>query len=53
MPIIGSSGSQAGRLPGDASSVSAIGGDASAIVSFTEPAYKGKGSITYTATSSP
>ena len=53
MPILGSSGSQSGRLPGVVSGVSAVAGDGQAVVSFTEPAYKGKGSIIYTVTSSP
>lgn len=53
MPILGSSGSQSGRQPGVVSGVSATAGDAQAVVSFTEPAYKGKASITYTVTSSP
>lgn len=53
MPILGSSGSQSGRLPGVVSGVSAVAGDGQAVVSFTEPVYKGKGTVSYTVTSSP
>ena len=53
MPILGSSASQSGRTPGVPTSVSATAGDAQAVVSFTAPAYTGKGTVSYTATSSP
>jgi len=54
MPIIGSSASQSGRVPGAPTSVSATAGNAQAVVSFTVPAYTGKsGTVSYTATSSP
>jgi hypothetical protein len=54
MPIIGSSASQSGRVPGAPTSVSATAGNAQAVVSFTVPAYAGKGgTVSYTATSSP
>ena len=53
MPILGSSASQSGRTPGQPTSVSATAGDAQAVVSFTVPAYTGKGTVNYTATSSP
>jgi hypothetical protein len=53
MPILGSSASQSGKTSGSATIVSVTAGDGSVSVAFTEPAYKGKGSITYTATSSP
>jgi len=53
MPILGSSASQSGRAPGQPTSVSATAGDAQATVTFTVPAYTGKGTVNYTATSSP
>ena len=53
MPILGSSASQSGRVPGQTTGVSAVKGNAQATVSFTPPAYTGKGNITYTVTSSP
>jgi hypothetical protein len=53
MPILGSSASQSGKIPGSATIDSVTAGDGSVSIAFTEPAYKGKGSITYTATSSP
>lgn len=54
MPILGSSGSQSGRVPGVPTSVSASAGNGQATVSFTVPAYAGKGgTVSYTATSSP
>ena len=54
MPILGSSASQSGRVPGVPTSVSATAGNAQAVVSFTVPAYAGKGgTVSYTATSSP
>ena len=53
MPIIGSSASQSGRTPGTPTSVSATAGDAQAVVTFTVPAYTGKGTVSYTVTSSP
>ena len=53
MPIIGSSASQSGRTPGVATITGVTAGNAQVTVDFTEPAYKGKGNVTYTATSSP
>jgi len=54
MPIIGSSASQSGRVPGVPTSISATAGNGQAVVSFTAPAFTGKGgTVTYTATSSP
>jgi hypothetical protein len=53
MPILGSSASQSGKIPGVATINSVTAGDGSVSVAFTEPAYKGKDTITYTATSSP
>jgi len=53
MPILGSHASQSGRTPGVPTSVSATAGDGQAVVSFTEPTYKGKGTVSYTVTSSP
>jgi hypothetical protein len=53
MPIIGSSASQSGRIPGVPTITGVTAGNASVSVAFTEPAYKGKGTVTYTATSSP
>jgi len=53
MPIIGNN-SSGGKKPGTPTSVSASAGNASATVSFTEPAYEGKtGTATYVATSNP
>jgi hypothetical protein len=52
MPIIGSSASQSGRVPGQPTSVSATVDNAQSVVSFTEPPYKGKGTVSYTVTSS-
>ena len=53
MPILGSSASQSGKIPGSATIDSVTAGNGQVTIAFTEPTYKGKGSITYTATSSP
>ena len=53
MNIIGSTAAQAGRTPGSPTNVSAVAGNASAVVSFTPPSYTGKSTIMYTAVSSP
>jgi hypothetical protein len=53
MPILGSSASQSGRVPGQPTSVSATVDNAQSVVSFTAPAYTGKGTVSYTVTSSP
>ena len=53
MPIIGSTAGQSGRVPGVPTITGVTPGNASADVAFTEPAFKGKGSVTYTVTSSP
>jgi hypothetical protein len=54
MPVIGSTSSQSGRLPGVPTEISAyFSNQAYANVIFTEPAYTGKGEISYTVTSSP
>ena len=53
MPIIGSSASQSGRVPGQPTSVSATVDNAQSVVSFSAPAYTGKGTVSYTVTSSP
>ena len=53
MPVLGSSASQSGRAPGVPTSVSATVDNAQSVVSFTAPAYTGKGTVSYTVTSSP
>jgi hypothetical protein len=53
MPIIGSTAAQSGKVPGAATITTVTPGDGSASVAFTEPSYKGKGSASYTVTSSP
>ena len=53
MPILGSSASQSGRTS-DAPTITGVtAGSGQATITFNEPTYRGKGSITYTATSSP
>jgi hypothetical protein len=53
MPILGNVASQSGKIPGSPTITSVTPGDASASVAFNAPAYIGKGSVTYTVTSSP
>jgi hypothetical protein len=53
MPILGNTAGQAGKTSGAATITGVTAGSGSVSVAFTEPAYKGKGSVTYTATSSP
>ena len=53
MPIIGSTAGQSGKIPGVPTITGTTAGDGQVTVAFDEPAYKGKGSVTYTATSSP
>jgi hypothetical protein len=53
MPLIGSSASQSGRIPGTATITGVTAGNGQVTVAFNEPAYKGKGAVTYTVTSSP
>jgi hypothetical protein len=53
MPILGNTAGQAGRTPEAATITGVTAGNGQVSVAFNEPAYKGKGSITYTATSSP
>jgi hypothetical protein len=53
MPILGNVASQSGKIPGSPTITSVTPGDASASVAFNAPAYTGKGSVTYTVTSSP
>jgi hypothetical protein len=53
MPILGNTAGQAGKTSGAATITGVTAGSGSVSVAFTEPTYKGKGSVTYTATSSP
>jgi len=53
MPILGNTASQSGKAPGSPTITSVTAGDGSVSVAFSAPAYTGKGSVTYTATSSP
>lgn len=53
MPILGSSASQSGRIPGTATITGVTAGNGQVSVAFNEPAFKGKGNVTYTVTSSP
>jgi hypothetical protein len=53
MPILGSSASQSGRIPDTATITGVTAGNGQATITFTEPTYKGKGTVTYTVTSSP
>jgi hypothetical protein len=53
MPILGSSASQSGRTSDSPTITGVTAGNGQATITFTEPTYKGKGSVTYTATSSP
>jgi hypothetical protein len=53
MPIIGSSASQSGRIPGVATITGTTAGNGQVTVAFNEPAFRGKGTVTYTVTSSP
>jgi hypothetical protein len=53
MPILGHTASQSGKVPGVPTITGVTAGNGSADVAFTEPAYKGKGNVSYTVTSSP
>ena len=53
MPILGNTAGQAGKASESATITSVTAGSGSVSVAFNEPTYKGKGSVTYIATSSP
>lgn len=53
MPIIGSTAGQSGKIPEAPTITGTTSGSGQVTIAFTEPTYKGKGSVTYTATSSP
>jgi hypothetical protein len=54
MPLLGSSASQSGKIPGVPTIGTATANGVTATVTFTAPAHVGKGgAVTYTATSSP
>jgi hypothetical protein len=53
MPIIGSTAGQSGKIPEAPTITGTTSGSGQVTIAFTEPAYKGKGNVTYTATSSP
>ena len=53
MPVLGSTSSQSGRVPGSPTITGVTAGNAQVTVAFNAPAYTGKSSVTYTATSSP
>jgi hypothetical protein len=46
MPLIGSSASQSGKIPGTATITGVTAGNGQDTVAFNEPAYKGKGAVT-------
>jgi hypothetical protein len=53
VPILGHIAAQGGKTPGSPTITSVTVGDGSVSVAFSEPAYKGKGNVSYTVTSSP
>ena len=53
MPIIGSTAGQSGKIPEAPTITGVTAGNGQVTVAFNEPAYRGKGTVTYTATSSP